>query len=328
MSNSALNYSIRYLAFDENYRPASNTRLTTNFANLARGAQRKQNLLTALNMINQRFNSLVTWDNPNSDRFSVEIEIVSVDLNIESSDETFPSIEVLKTHIVDNLRQQKIEGVVGNNFSSYIRDYDFSVLLAQHNKEQSTFQLPEHFGELHGQLFKHFVQSDAYHQHFAKLPIICISVSDNKVYERNANQHPILGVEYVPTEPSLTELYFQKMGLQVRYFMPKQSVAPLAFYFFGDLLNDYTNLELASTISTMETFQKIYRPEIYNALSPAEARYIPRLTSNEYKPTSVVYDRDERSSLALRQGQYVQQHLIKPYQHSLAKWVAQTEYSK
>ena len=28
--------------------------------------------------------------------------------------------------------------------------------------------------------------------------------------------------------------------------------------------NDYSNLELISTISTMETFQKIYRPEIYN----------------------------------------------------------------
>ncbi|EVU21159.1 hypothetical protein D046_0290, partial [Vibrio parahaemolyticus V-223/04] len=38
------------------------------------------------------------------------------------------------------------------------------------------------------------------------------------------------------------------MGLQVRYFMPPNSVAPLAFYFFGDLLNDYSNLELISTI--------------------------------------------------------------------------------
>lgn len=46
------------------------------------------------------------------------------------------------------------------------------------------------------------------------------------------------------------------MGLQVRYFMPKNSVAPLAFYFPGDLLSDYTDLELIGTISTMETFQK------------------------------------------------------------------------
>ena len=46
------------------------------------------------------------------------------------------------------------------------------------------------------------------------------------------------------------------MGLKVRYFMPPHSVAPLAFYFTGDLLSDYTNLELISTISTMETFQR------------------------------------------------------------------------
>lgn len=327
MSNPALNYNIRYLTFDENYQPSTNTRLTTNFANLARGHQRKQNLQTTLNMIKQRFNSLVTWDNPKADRYSVELEIVSVDLHINSANETFPAIEVLKTHIVDNVRQQRIEGVVGNNFSSYIRDYDFSVLLVQHNKDKPQFQLPERFGDLHGQLFKHFVQSKAYRQHFAKLPVICISVSDNKVYERNANEHPILGKEYVPTESSLTEQYFKKMGLKVRYFMPKDSVAPLAFYYFGDLLNDYTNLELASTISTMETFQKIYRPEIYNALRAADATYIPRLASHEFTPTSVVYDREERSSLALRQGQYVEQHLIKPYQQSLAKWAAQAEYS-
>jgi hypothetical protein len=36
---------------------------------------------------------------------------------------------------------------------------------------------------------------------------------------------------------------------KVRYFMPPNSVAPLAFYFTGDLLSDYTNLELISTLS-------------------------------------------------------------------------------
>lgn len=325
MRNPALSYSIRTITFDDDYQPAANTRLTTNFANLARGTGRKQNLRTALDMINQRFNSLVNWDNPHADRYRVELEIVSVDLHIAGIGPAFPAIEVLKTQIVDNLRQQRFDGVVGNNFSSYIRDYDFSVLLARHNKDRPRFQVPEHFGELHGQLFQHFVRSEAYQQHFSKLPVICISVSENKVYQRNGNQHPILGLEYVPTEPSLTEQYFQKMGLQVRYFMPEQSVAPLAFYFFGDLLNDYTNLELASTISTMETFQKIYRPEIYNALRRADVRYCPRLASNAYVPTSVEYDRDERRALALSQGHYVEQHLLKPYQQTLAQWVTQVE---
>jgi hypothetical protein len=51
--------------------------------------------------------------------------------------------------------------------------------------------------------------------------------------------------------------------------MPSNSVAPLAFYFSGDLPGDYTDLELIGTISTMDSFQKIYRPEIYNANSAA-----------------------------------------------------------
>ncbi|MCV4861009.1 DUF1852 domain-containing protein, partial [Escherichia coli] len=84
-------------------------------------------------------------------------------------------------------------------------------------------------------------------------------------------------IEYAQEGVSLTERYFSKMGLQVRYFMPKNSVAPLAFYFTGDLLSDYTSLELIATISTMETFQKIYRPEIYNANSPAGQYYQPNL---------------------------------------------------
>ncbi|MCZ8499942.1 DUF1852 family protein [Vibrio lentus] len=52
--------------------------------------------------------------------------------------------------------------------------------------------------------------------------------------------------------------------MAVRYFYAANSAAPLAFYFFGDLLNDYNlNFELIrGTISTMGTFQKIYRPDL------------------------------------------------------------------
>lgn len=97
---------------------------------------------------------------------------------------------------------------------------------------------------------------------------------NDKTYYRTANVHPVLGVEYKQDEYSRTDQYFAKMGLTVRYFKPEDSVAPLAFYFSGDLLGDYTDLELISAISTMETFQKIYRPEIYNANSEVQVRYI------------------------------------------------------
>ena len=320
--NNDFNFAIKSIRFDENYQPSDSTRITTNFANLARGDSRQNNLRNALRMIDNRFNALAHWDNPNGDRYSVELEIISVDMDIQGSGEAFPSIEVLKTNIVDRKTNERIEGIVGNNFSSYVRDYDFSVLLLDHNKDQPQFSIPADFGELHGKLFKAFVKSESYQQRFQKPPVICLSVSDNKVYRRTDNQHPVLGFEYQPNESSLTEQYFKKMGLQVRYFMPPNSVAPLAFYFFGDLLNDYSNLELISTISTMETFQKIYRPEIYNANAVAGQCYQPNLKNLDHSLTQIVYDREERSQLAKEQGKFAEEHFIKPYQAILEQWSA------
>ena len=315
-------FTIKRVCFDEDYRPSDNTRMTTNFANLARGEYRKANLRNALAMIGNRFNALASWDNPAGNRYSVELEIISIDIDIDGSGQTFPTIEMLQTYIVDKQTNERINGNVGNNFSSYVRDYDFSVLLLNHNKNQSGFSIPDNFGDLHGKLFKCFVNSQEYQQAFAKLPVICLSVSDSKTYHRTENTHPVLGVEYQPNESSLTELYFQKMGLKVRYFMPPNSVAPLAFYFFGDLLNDYTNLELISTIATMETFQKIYRPEIYNANAVAGQRYKPNLKHPDHSVTQIVYDREERSQLAIEQGRFAEQYFIKPYQAVLEQWSA------
>ncbi|WP_117233839.1 DUF1852 domain-containing protein [Vibrio maerlii] len=320
--NTEFNFTIKSISLDENYLPSDSTRITTNFANLARGESRQANLRNALQMIDNSFNALANWDNPKCDRYSVELEIVSVDMDVEAGGESFPSIEVLKTNIIDHQTNKRIEGIVGNNFSSYVRDYDFSVRLLEHNKDQDTFSIPEDFGDLHGKLFKHFINSNTYKENFSKPPVICLSVSDSKVYQQTDNHHPVLGVEYTPNQSSLTEQYFQKMGLQVRYFMPPNSVAPLAFYFFGDLLNDYTSLELISTISTMETFQKIYRPEIYNANAVAGKRYQPNIKNLDHSLTKIVYDREERSKLAVEQGKFAEEHFIKPYQTILENWSA------
>lgn len=320
--SSTFSFAISSIDFNEDYKPAEHTRLTTNFANLARGESRQQNLRNTLGMINRRFNQLASWDNPTGERYEVELEIVSVDMDIEGKGTAFPSIEILKTYIVDHQTGKRTEGLVGNNFSSYVRDYDFSVLLREYNEGREGFSVPEDFGDLHGKIFQSFVHSDSYRQHFAKLPVICLSVSDSKRYQATDNVHPILGVEYQPNETSLTETYFKKMGLQVRYFMPAGSVAPFAFYFFGDLLNDYTNLELISTISTMETFQKIYRPEIYNAKNKAGELYQPNLRNPDHEPTNIVYDREERTQLAIQQGKFTQEFFIKPYQDLLNNWAA------
>ncbi|KAF1022582.1 MAG: hypothetical protein GAK29_03160 [Acinetobacter bereziniae] len=313
-------FTIKRVSFDENYHPSDNTRVTTNFANLARGESRQDNLRNTLKMIDNRFNALAHWDNPKADRYAVELEIISVDIDIEGNGETFPTIEILKTNIVDHQTNQRIEGIVGNNFSSYVRDYDFSVLLLEHNKDKAQFSLPDNYGELHGNIFNSFVNSNIYKENFSKPPVICLSVSSCKTYHQTANQHPVLGVEYQQDEYSLTDEYFAKMGLQVRYFMPANSVAPLAFYFRDDLLSDYTNLELISTISTMETFQKIYRPEIYNANSVAGKTYQPSLKHQDYSLTRIVYDREERSQLAIKQGKFTEEQFIKPYKSILEQW--------
>ncbi|HDX4051554.1 TPA: DUF1852 domain-containing protein [Enterobacter soli] len=322
--NDNFTFAIKRSSFDENYNPSENTRITTNFANLARGKNRQENLRNTLVMINNRFNTLAHWDNPKGDRYSVELDIISVEMNIgsEGNSTVFPAIEILKTSIIDKKTNERIEGIVGNNFSSYVRDYDFSVLLPEHNKNQAQFSIPENFGELHGNIFRHFVNSSEYKANFKKSPVICLSVSSKDTYHQTGVQHPVLGLEYQPDGTSLTEQYFNKMGLQVRYFMPKNSAAPLAFFFAGDLLSDYSNLELISTISTMETFQKIYRPEIYNANSAAGQCYQPDLNHQDHSLTKIVYDRDERSQLAIEQGKYTEENFIKPYKTILEQWSA------
>lgn len=322
--NTDFNFNVTKIPFDEDYHPSENTRITTNFANLARGENRQANLRNALRMIDNRLNALAHWDNPRGDRYAIELDIISVEMHIglDGKNDAFPLIEILKTTIVDQKTGERIEGIVGNNFSSYVRDYDFSVLLPEHNRNRAEFSTPDNFGELHGNLFKCFLNSDAYKAHFSKPPVICLSASSSKTYHRAENQHPVLGIEYLQNEPSSTDEYFRKMGLQARYFMPPNCVAPLAFYFLGDLLGDYTNLELISTISTMETFQKIYRPEIYNANSAAGACYQPSLKHQDYSLTRIVYDREERSRLAVEQGKFAEEHFIKPYKTILEKWSA------
>ena len=324
MLKSEFTFNIKSTTLDEDYRPAENTRITTNFANLARGESRRENLRNTLRMIDNRFNSLAHRDNPKGDRYAVELKIISVEMNVspEEGSDAFPLIEILQTTILDKQTGERIDGIVGNNFSSYVRDYDFSVLLPEHIKSHPNSGAPEGFGDLHGNLFKRFLSSDAYRDNFSKPPVICLSVSSNKTYHRTGAEHPVLGLEYENDVSSPTDQYFAKMGMKVRYFMPRNSVAPLAFYHVGDLTGDYTDLELVSTISTMETFQKIYRPEIYNANSPATEQYQPSLKCQDYSLTRIVYDREERSRLAFEQGKFAEERFIKPYRAVLDQFSA------
>lgn len=231
--NNDFTFTIKSSRFDEHYNPSENTRITTNFANLARGKNRQENLRNTLVMIDNRFNTLAYWDNPKSDRYSVELDIISVamNINVDSNIDTFPAIEILKTNIIDKKNNERFEGIVGNNFSSYVRDYDFSVLLPEHNKNKPEFSIPDNFGDLHGNIFKHFINSNEYKEHFKKPPVICLSVSSNDIYHRTGNQHPVLGIEYQPGGSSLTEKYFKKWICRFAILCPKIALHLWPFIF-------------------------------------------------------------------------------------------------
>ena len=314
-------FSITRTRFDEDYSPSDSSRLTTNFANLARGEHRQQNLRSALAMIDRRCNDLASSGNPDGDRYRVELDIVSVTMEFEDegSHVAFPLLEVLDVAILDQHTGERHQGILGNNFSSYLRDYDFAVRLPSLDKSAG---IPSDFGQLHGVLFQRFLESDAFRSQFDAEPVVCISVSTSQTYRQTGVVHPVLGAEYEHEHSSLTDDYFGRMGMQVRYFMPPGAKAPLAFYTRGDLPGDYTDLQLIGTISTMETFQRIYRPEIYNADTVAPSTYRPTLEHTDFSTPPVTYDREERSRLGVTQGRYTEEHLVQPHRSLLERWTS------
>ncbi|MBN9320440.1 MAG: DUF1852 family protein, partial [Caulobacterales bacterium] len=62
--------------------------------------------------------------------------------------------------------------------------------------------------------------------------------------------------------------------------------------------------------------------EIYNANSVASERFRPSLKHQDYSLTRIVYDREERSRLAVEQGRFAEERFIKPYQAVLERWSA------
>nr|WP_242400872.1 putative oxygenase MesX [Acetobacter okinawensis] len=83
-----------------------------------------------------------------------------------------------------------------------------------------------------------------------------------------------------------------------------------------------TPLSNLSVLSVQWRFSKIYRPEIYNANSVAPKDYHPSLSHQDYSLTRVVYDREERSQLAIAQGKYTEESFISPYHDRLEQWSA------
>jgi len=50
--------------------------------------------------------------------------------------------------------------------------------------------------------------------------------------------------------------------------------------------------------------------------------YQPSLKQQDYSSTRIVYDREERRQLAVKQGRFTEEHFIKPYRDVLEQWAA------
>jgi hypothetical protein len=249
-------------------------------------------------MIDRRFNELAVPDDPSAATATVELDIVTVQLQFDDTagGERFPIIEVLDVGILDRRTGERHRGIVGNNFSSYLRDYDFSVVLpaATAAPARSLFRrtsaparpalpaLPD-IGCLPAAL--RGISGDL-HQRV-----------DERTYRRTGLVHPALGAEYQQDDFAHRRI-LRPDGLQVRYFMPRGAVAPLAFYFRGDLLNDFSDLQLIGTIArwrrsrrsivprctTPSARRRVYRPTRPGRLRPHGHRLRPRSAASSPSP--------------------------------------------
>ena len=224
---------------------------------------------------------------------------------------------------MDTKTGELLDGPYGFNLSSYIRDYDFDVILPKIVNGKASQEEIQTFGLLHGILyqmqFKEFSDSG-----FLDFPTItAISISSNKTYQRTGKVHPFLGIEYYEVgDISATAAYFQKMGMEVTYYMSEGMVAPLAFYHRKNDLETRSKLHLSILISVMDTIQKIYRPEIYAANEPAGETFSPSLLNPNFTRTLINYNRVERNqTLISQQSKYVYENFLKPNRMQLDRLI-------
>lgn len=314
-----LELAILRTPFNRDYRPVDDTRLTTNFANLAKDpVGRPERLARILDLMGCRAGMLLGDDS----RFSIQMEIVRVQIRFtEVGTRWFPIAEMLATRLQDLVLDRMLPGPIGCNYSSYVRDYDFNTLLPRINRGE---EMPEErlsFGSLHGLLFKLPFR----HHHSGGVldgpALVAISVANGCTYRRSGEYHPILGIGYESVgDKSLTSRYFERMGLVPSYWMAPGSRAPLAIYHEPGDLNRRNRYELAVLVAVMDTFQGIYRPEIYRSCVAAGELYRPDLANANFSPPPVIYDRTERDTvLGKRQAEIAWREFLSPNASSLER---------
>lgn len=314
-----INLEIKRTHFDNKFIPDNFSRLTTNLINLSKNPyHRERNISLFFSMINKKINAYLTG-NSDAKRYCIKLFILRTTAWFHNKNQEFPICEMLDVQVEDTYKKSIIHGPIGLNFSSYLRDYDFHVLLPKIINNETTASEKEKFGLLHGLLYK--LQFKKYNPAgLLKHPaIMALSVSVNRAYEKLPSIHPFLGNAYLEKGgDSITSAYFSKMGLTPSFFMPKNATAPLAFYHEKDDLENRSEIELYALISVMETLQKIYKPEIYCSNEKAGDVITPSLQNKNFTPSPILYDRNERDNLLIaNQATYVEQHFLQPFKNEL-----------
>ena len=308
--------------FDPSYRPTDRTRLTTNFANLAKDpVGRADRIARVLDLIGRRAGELLG----DAGAYAVSIDILRVQMRFGGdAGGWFPIAEMLATRLQDRARDRILPGPIGCNYSSFVRDYDFNRLLPRISGGEATAQEKRTFGDLHGLLFKL-----AFRHHYSggvlnQPAIVAISVGNRRTYRRTGRTHPILGVHYASAgDESLTSRYFGRMGLRPAYWMATGSRAPLAIYHEPGDLEDRAPHELATLVAVMDTFERIYRPEIYLDRVSAGEIYTANLANANHDPPPATYDRHERDTvLGNQQAELVWREFLAPNSQFLMQLMA------
>jgi len=323
----SLELRLTTIPFDAEYAPADGTRLTTNFANLAKDPHgRRERIAASLATMDQRFHELLGASH-DPERYRLALDIVTIGsrfTNGDSNGDWFPMTETLRCRIHDRQRDCWLPGPTGGNYSSYVRDHDFNVVLPRIRAGTATPEEIASFGQLHGLLFR--LQFQRHHPAgvFHEPLIIAISASSGRSYRRSRIVHPVLGYAYLPERgESPTSRYFAQMGLQVSYFMPPGNRAPLAFYHEPGDLTGRDQPYLAALVAIMDTFERIYRPEIYCARSPAGEVFRPDLSNTDYDAPTAIYDRVERdTTLGPQQAALVRDAFLLPNADALRQLMA------
>ena len=319
-----LKFQIVRTRFDENYIPTHNSRKTTNLVNLSKNpSTRKSNINALFAMINKKFNTYLLVPKE-EERYKIEIDILTTLAWFENFNvEKFPISEMLDVKIYDTHSKKTIQGPIGLNLSSYIRDYDFNVILPKIINKKATEEEEDTFGLLHGVLYQMQFNGFSEIGILDNNAIMAISVSSNRTYIRTNKTHPVLGFNYAESgENSYTATYLKKMGLEPSYYMASNMSSPLAFYHQKNDLENRDPIILWALISVMDTIQKIYRPEIYASNKTAGDIFKPSLNDSDFTRPSIYYDREERDdSLISQQAEFVTNNFLNPYKDVLRKLI-------